>query len=83
MTNNHSAQQSEKVNHSAKPKTLTLFQTFKSVLWAIIGVQSKENLVRDFSRGKASHFIITGLVLVTAFVFTLVFIVNIVLNFAL
>jgi hypothetical protein len=68
---------------SADTKTLTLFQTFKSVLWALIGVQSKENLVRDFSRGKASHFIITGLVFVTLFVLTLVLVVNLVLSFAL
>jgi hypothetical protein len=64
-------------------KTLTLLQTFKSVLWALLGVQSRENLVRDFSRGKASHFIITGLVFVTLFVLLLVFVVNLVLDFAL
>ncbi len=63
-------------------KPLSLFQTFKSVLWALLGIQSKENLVRDFAHGKASHFIITGLLLVILFVLFLVLVVNIVLHFA-
>ena len=68
---------------SENKETLTLLQTFKSVLWALLGVQSRENLVRDFSRGKASHFIITGLVFVILFVLMLVLAVNLVLDFAL
>ena len=68
--------------NSTDKNSLTLLQTFKSVLWALIGVQSRENLVRDFSRGKASHFIITGLVFVTLFVLMLVVVVNIVLSYA-
>ena len=68
---------------SENKETLTLLQTFKSVLWALLGVQSRENLVRDFSKGKASHFIITGLVFVILFVLMLVLAVNLVLDFAL
>jgi len=83
MTSNTSNKQQDTTVNSEGQKTLTLLQTFKSVLWALIGVQSKENLVRDFSRGKASHFIITGLVFVTLFVLMLVFVVNLVLSFAL
>lgn len=66
-----------------KAQGLSLFQTIKSVLWAMIGVQSKENLKRDFSRGKASNFIITGLLFVILFVLALILIVNIVLHLAL
>mgnify|MGYP000126000247 CR=1 FL=1 len=83
MTSNHSNKRQDTANNSDDQQTLTLIQTFKSVLWALLGVQSKENLVRDFSRGKASHFIITGLVFVILFVLSLVFVVNLVLNFAL
>ncbi|MFT7185136.1 MAG: hypothetical protein ACI84K_000509 [Pseudohongiellaceae bacterium] len=79
MTNK---QQNTPANSEDK-NTLTLLQTFKSVLSALLGVQSKENLVRDFSRGKASHFIFTGLVFVILFVLTLVLLVNLVLSFAL
>lgn len=83
MTNNKKNQQLETETQSEEIQTLTLLQTFKSVLWALIGVQSKENLVRDFSRGKASHFIITALVFVTLFVLMLVLAVNLVLSLAL
>ena len=83
MANNKKEPQLESEAQSKNVKTLTLLQTFKSVLWAILGVQSRENLVRDFTRGKASHFIITGLVFVILFVLMLVLIVNVVLSFAL
>jgi len=83
MTSNTSNKQQDTAANSEDKKTLTLLQTFKSVLWALIGVQSKENLVRDFSHGKASHFIITGLVFVTLFVLMLILVVNLVLSFAL
>jgi len=83
MTSNTSNKQQDTTANSEGQKTLTLLQTFKSVLWALIGVQSRENLVRDFSRGKASHFIITGLVFVSLFVLMLVLVVNLVLSFAL
>jgi len=68
---------------STTPKPLSLIQTFKSVLWALLGVQSKENLMRDFAHGKASNFIITGLIFVILFVLTLILIVNVVLHLAL
>jgi len=83
MTSNISDKQQDSAANSKDKNTLTLLQTFKSVLWALLGVQSKENLVRDFSRGKASHFIITGLVFVILFVLMLVLVVNLVLGFAL
>ena len=65
------------------PKPLSLIQTIKSVLWAMLGIQTKENLMRDFAHGKASNFIITGLILVVLFVLSLILIVNVVLNLAL
>lgn len=73
----------ETPTETTQKKQLSLFQTFKSVLWAMLGIQSKENLMRDFTHGKASNFIITGLIFVILFVLTLILIVNTVLHFAL
>ena len=49
---------------------LTLFQLMGSVLAAMFGVQTNERRVRDFSRGKASHFIIIGFLFTALFVLT-------------
>ena len=48
----------------------------KSVLAAMFGVQSPENRERDFKHGKASHFIIAGIVLTVIFVIVLINIVT-------
>ena len=60
---------------------LTLRQMFGSAISAMIGVQSKEKLERDFARGKASHFIIVGVVLTAIFVLTMAGVVTLVLSF--
>ena len=67
----------------SKTKPLSLLQTIKSVLWAMLGIQSKENLKRDFANGKGKNFIITGLILVILFVLSLILIVRLVLHLAL
>ena len=43
------------------PRAPTLWQSWMSVLAAFFGVQSSANRERDFTRGKASHFILLGL----------------------
>ena len=48
----------------------------KSVLAAMFGVQSQENRERDFKHGKASHFIVTGIILTVLFVLILISIVT-------
>ena len=48
----------------------------KSVLAAMFGVQSQENRERDFKHGKASHFIIAGIILTVIFVLVLVNLVS-------
>lgn len=68
---------------STTPKPLSLIQTIISVLWAMLGIQSKENLRRDFTQGKASNFIITGLLFVFVFILSLILIVNLILHLAL
>ncbi len=58
-------------NNSAVEEELpppTLWQVAKSVLSAAFGVQKREILERDFQRGKASHFIIIGIVFTFLFV---------------
>jgi hypothetical protein len=56
---------------------------FGSAIAAMIGVQSKEKRERDFARGKASHFIIVGVVLTAAFVLVMAGVVTLVLRVAL
>ena len=57
---------------------LTLLQVMGSVFAASFGVQSKENKVRDFKRGKPVHFIIAGLAFTTVFMMALITTVNLV-----
>lgn len=59
-------------------KELTLLQVMGSVFAAGFGVQSKENKVRDFTRGKPIHFIIAGLVFTIGFLGALILVVNMV-----
>ncbi len=59
--------------------SLSLIQVVGSVFAAGFGVQSRENKLRDFSRGKPLHFIIAGLLFTVLFVATLVTVVNLVI----
>lgn len=51
-----------------------------SALAAFGGVQKRANLERDFQHGKASHFIVVGLILTALFVLTVVLVVRLVLS---
>ncbi len=62
--------------------SLSLTQMFGSALAAMVGVQSKEKRERDFARGKASHFIIVGVVLTALFVLAMAGVVTLVMNVA-
>ncbi|MAW43830.1 MAG: DUF2970 domain-containing protein [Gammaproteobacteria bacterium TMED243] len=62
--------------------SLSLAQMFGSALAAMVGVQSKEKRERDFARGKASHFIIVGVVLTALFVLAMAGVVTLVINVA-
>ena len=63
-------------------KSPTLWQVTKSVLAAGFGVQSNENRERDFKHGKASHFIIIGLVFTLVFILGVWGLVTLVMNLA-
>ena len=59
-------------------KDLTLSEVVGSVFAAGLGVQSRENKVRDFSRGRPLQFIIAGLLFTGMFLLALVTVVNVV-----
>ncbi len=61
---------------------ITFGQLLLSTFSAFIGIQSNANQERDFKHGKISHFILIGLLFGLVFIFTIVGVVNLVLNLA-
>lgn len=57
---------------------LSLWQVICSVFAAGFGVQSRENKVRDFSRGKPLQFIIAGLLFTIGFLIALITLANVI-----
>jgi len=56
------------------------WHTVASIASAMFGVRSSRGRVRDFGKGKLSQFIIVGIVMIAAFVTTLVLIVRLLLR---
>ena len=54
----------------------TITQVFKSVLAAVIGVQSEANRKKDFEQGSFSTYIIAGLIFTVFFVAAIIFVVS-------
>lgn len=63
-----------------RPASPTLWQTVTSVLAAMFGVQSSKNRERDFTHGKAGHFILVGLLATAGFVGLVILVVRLVLS---
>ncbi len=63
-------------------KPLSLWEMLQSIFSAALGVQSGKNRARDFSRGKASHFIILGVLFTALFVLGIFGVVQLVLRLA-
>jgi hypothetical protein len=63
-----------------QPGGVTFWQVVFSTLAAAFGVQSSRNRERDFTHGKALHFIIAGILFTVLFVVAMVVIVNLVLS---
>jgi len=63
-------------------QTPSLLDVARSVLWAMIGVQKSKNHERDFKHGKASQYIIVGLIGVVIFIAILITLVNFALSMA-
>ena len=59
---------------------LSFRQMLSSTLWAVLGVQNSKNRQRDFSRGKAVHFIYFGIGFTLLFVIGMIFLVRLVLS---
>lgn len=56
------------------------FNVLKSALFAACGIQTKANRERDFEHGKASTFIIAGIIFVAVFVISVFGVVQLVLS---
>ena len=63
---------------NGEEKPLGFFQVVGSVIAAGFGVQSRENKLRDFRRGKATHFIFAGLLFTFGLLAVLIAVVNLV-----
>jgi hypothetical protein len=63
---------------SEQAPELSTREVVGSVLAAGLGVQSRENKVRDFNRGKPLQFIVAGLVFTLGLLGALVAVVNLV-----
>ena len=77
---NTQAMNSPESSLADRQQTMTLWQTVQSVLFAMLGVQKSKNAKRDFSKGKASHFIVIGVVFGILFALSLAFIVQLILQ---
>lgn len=60
----------------AQQQPLGLLQVLGSVLAAAFGVQSRDNKVRDFTRGNPRHFILAGALLTAGLLLALIGLVN-------
>ena len=67
---------------SEQQEQVGFFDVVKSVLSAMIGVQSDKNRERDFAKGKPIHYIVIGLVFTVLFILTVWGVVQLVLHLA-
>ncbi|WP_153787234.1 DUF2970 domain-containing protein [Pseudomonas sp. EMN2] len=61
-------------------KPPTFWQMLQSILAAAFGVQSGKNRARDFTYGKASHFIVMGTLFTLVFIFVLIGLVQLAIH---
>ncbi len=79
-TQSPTTQVTEDDSVESNDKPLTFFEVLGSTLAAALGVQSKANQTRDFSRGKPIHFIMAGLIFAATFVVVVIAVVRMVLS---
>ena len=60
------------MNEPATPPKHTLWDTIAGVAAAFFGVQSSKNRQRDFTHGKAAHFIAVGVIATALFVLAVI-----------
>ncbi len=63
-----------------KPAGTGILSTLRSVAAAAFGVQSNANRERDFTHGKASHFIIAGIIGTVIFLLFIALLVKLVIS---
>jgi len=63
-----------------KEKTPGVLSMIQSVLAAMFGVQSEEKRQQDFENGHAGNYIFIGIVMVLIFIFTLIKVVDMILE---
>ena len=68
------------MSNQSRPPGTGLLSTIKSVAAAAFGVQSNANRERDFSNGKASHFIIAGVIGTIIFLLLIALLVKVVIS---
>lgn len=54
----------------------TIIEVIRSVLSAVVGVQSDKNRLKDFEQGSLPIYIISGLIFTVLFVIGLIFVVS-------
>lgn len=62
-------------------EVVSLTGVIQSILWAMLGVQKAKNHKRDFTKGKASHYIIVGVIMTLIFVMVLLGTVQLALEY--
>lgn len=70
----------EGVDSKKAQDSLSFGEMLTSTLWAALGVQNKKNRERDFTRGKATHFIYFGIGFTILFVLGMYALVSFVLS---
>lgn len=76
---NDSRDRRKRIGGEESGKAPTLWQTMVSVLAAFFGVQSSANRKRDFTYGKASHFIVFGLIATVVLVIGIIVLVRVIM----
>ncbi|MHC6225023.1 DUF2970 domain-containing protein [Pseudomonas sp. X10] len=68
------------MDDSDQGKPPTFWQMLHSILAAAFGVQSGKNRARDFTHGKASHFIALGTICTLLFILALIGLVQLAMH---
>ncbi|WP_372820939.1 DUF2970 domain-containing protein [Pseudomonas parafulva] len=68
------------MDDSSQGKPPTFWQMLHSILAAAFGVQSGKNRARDFTHGKASYFIVMGVMFTLVFILVLVGLVQLAMH---
>lgn len=77
---NHPLSKKKSTTEQKSKDSPGLLSVIQSVLAAMFGVQSEEKRVKDFENGSAINYIVVGVVMVVIFIFSLIAIVNAILE---